>query len=59
MTGKKYLIWSTIILTFWNGIYFMEQVVSNYVIEKYKALKYVDKELKGLDEDCKELYNSL
>ena len=33
---NKYLIWSTIILTFWNGIYFMEQVVSNYAIENYK-----------------------
>ena len=30
------LVWTTIILTFWNGIYFMEQVVSNHAIEDYK-----------------------
>ena len=33
---EKYLIWCTAILTFWNGIYFMEQVVSNYAVEHYK-----------------------
>ena len=44
---KKYLVLCTIILTFWNGIYFMEQVVSNYAIEKYKSswmFKNKDKE---------------
>ena len=34
---QKYLVWCTIILTFWNGIYFMNQVVSNYAVEHYKA----------------------
>ena len=33
---NKFFVWATIILTFWNGIYFMEQVVSNYAIEDYK-----------------------
>ena len=33
---EQYLILCTIILTFWNGIYFMEQVVTNYALENYK-----------------------
>jgi len=35
---KKYLVFCTALLTFWNGIYFMEQVVSNYSIQKYKKI---------------------
>ena len=34
---EKYLILFAIFLTFWNGIYFMEQVVSNYAVQKYKS----------------------
>ena len=34
---QKYLILCAIFLTFWNGIYFMEQVVSNYAVQKYKS----------------------
>lgn len=34
---QRYLVWCAILLTFWNGIYFMEQVVSNYAVEKYKS----------------------
>jgi len=34
---QRYLVGCTILLTFWNGIYFMEQVVSNYAVEKYKS----------------------
>lgn len=34
---QRYLVWCTIILTFWNGIYFMNQVVSNYAVEHYKS----------------------
>jgi hypothetical protein len=42
---NKFLVWATIILTFWNGIYFMEQVVTNYAIEDYK-----NKELKKIND---------
>ena len=31
-----YLIMCTVILTFWNGIYFMNQVVTNYAIQNYR-----------------------
>tara|TARA_B110000967_G_C18891835_1_gene567922 strand:+ start:3064 stop:3759 length:696 start_codon:yes stop_codon:yes gene_type:complete len=34
--NQKYMVWCTMILTFWNGIYFMEQVVTNYAVEQYK-----------------------
>lgn len=33
---KRYFVFCTAFLTFWNGIYFMEQVTTNYAIQKYK-----------------------
>ena len=37
---KKYLVFCTAILTFWNGIYFAEQVASNYAVQYYKENWY-------------------
>ena len=34
--NQKFMVLCTMILTFWNGIYFMEQVVTNYAVEQYK-----------------------
>lgn len=32
----KFFVFITIILTYWNGVYFMDQIVGNYYIEKIK-----------------------
>ena len=33
---ERYFVFITSILVFWNGVYFMNLVVSDYAIQKYK-----------------------